>query len=290
MSMKSSLKGKTIFVTGASRGIGAEIAKRAASDGANVVLAAKTIEPHQKLPGTLPETAAECEKLGGQALVVRMDLRDINQIQAGAEAAVEAFGGIDALVNNASVQTFTKTADTTAKQFDLLFDINARGTFFITQACLPHLKRSLNPHILTIASPVNMDPRWFAERLPRTISKYAMSMMVCGWAEELKVDGIASTGLWPRHAVATMAVKVFSPTTYEGCRDPKIMADAAHWILTQPAMNVTGRFFLDDEALSEKGLSQSEIDNYWLHPTKRSRTSSFLDYDERLTPLGSPGS
>jgi citronellol/citronellal dehydrogenase len=284
-----SLKGKTVLVTGASRGIGAEIAKRAASDGANVVLAAKTVDPHPKLPGTLPEIAEECEKLGGKALVVQMDLREPNQIEAAAAAAVEAFGGIDALVNNASVQTFTTTTDTTPKQFDLLFDINARGTFFMTQACLPHLKRAKNPHILTIASPVNMDPRWFAERLPRTISKYAMSMMVCGWAEEFKEEGVASTGLWPRHAVATMAVKVFSPKTYEGCRDPKIMADAAHWILSQPAMEVTGRFFLDDEALSESGIPQSEIDAYWLHPTKRSRTSSFLDFDERLTPLGSAG-
>ena len=277
----STLKAKTVFVTGASRGIGAEIAKRAASDGANVVLAAKTVEPHPKLPGTLPEVAAECEALGGRALAVQMDLRHVDQIEAAAEAAVDAFGGIDVLVNNASVQTFTKTPDTSPKQFDLLFDINARGTFFMTQACLPHLRRAANPHILTIASPINADPRWYAERLPRTMSKYAMSMLTVGWAEEFREEGISSTGLWPRHAVATMAVKVFSPETYEGCRDPKIMADAAQWIVTRPAMDVTGRFFLDDEALTEKGLGQRDIDAYWLHPTKRSRMSSFLDYDAR---------
>ena len=281
----STLKGKTVFVTGASRGIGAEIAKRAARDGANVVLAAKTMEPHPKLPGTLPKVAAECEALGGNALAVQMDLRHVDQIEAAAEAAVEAFGGIDILINNASVQTFTKTPDTTPKQFDLLFDINARGTFFMTQACLPYLRQASNPHILTIASPLNPDPRWFAERLPRTMSKYAMSMLSIGWAEEFRDEGIASSGLWPRHSVATMAVKIFMPDNYEGCRDPAIMADAAHWITTQPAMDVTGRFFLDDEALSEKGLPQAEIDAYWIHPTKRSRTSSFLDYEAR-NPIG----
>jgi len=285
----STLKGKTFFITGASRGIGAEIARRAARDGANVVLAAKTIEPHPKLPGTLPEVAAECEALGGAALAVQMDLRHVDQIEAATAAAVEAFGGIDVLVNNASVQTFTKTPDTTPKQFDLLFDINARGAFFMTQACLPHLRQAENPHVLTICSPVNMDPRWFAERLPRTISKYAMSMLAIGWAEELREDGVASTGLWPRHAVATMAVKVFSPETYKGCRDPRIMADAAQWIVTRPAMDVTGRFFLDDEALAEKGVPQAEIDAYWLDPVRRSRTSSFLDWDDRNPPLGSPG-
>ena len=287
--MAETLKGKTVLVTGASRGIGAEIAKRAAKDGANVVLAAKTVEPHPKLPGTLPEVAAECEALGGRALAVQMDLRDVDQIEAAADAAVAAFGGIDVLVNNASVQTFTKTPDTTPKQFDLLFDINARGTFFMTQACLLHLSKAANPHVLTICSPLNLDPRWFAERLPRTISKYAMSMLAIGWAEEFREAGVASTGLWPRHAVATMAVKVFSPNTYEGCRDPAIMADAAQWIVTRPAMEVSGRFFLDDEALAEKGLSKAEIDAYWLHPTRRSRTSSFLDWDDRNPPLGSPG-
>lgn len=280
------LKGKTVFVTGASRGIGAEIAKRAARDGANVVLAAKTMAPHPKLPGTLPEVQAECEALGGRALAVQMDLRQTDQIEAAAAAAADAFGGVDVLVNNASVQTFTQTPDTTPKQFDLLFDINARGTFFMTQACLPYLRAASNPHILTIASPVNLDPRWLAERAPRTISKFAMSMLTIGWAEEFRSAGIASTGLWPRHGVATMAVKVFSPESYEGCRDPKIMADAAQWIVTRPAMEVTGRFFLDDEALAEKGVPQAEIDAYWLHPTKRSRMSSFLDYDARAVRFG----
>lgn len=279
--MMTSLKGKTVFVTGASRGIGAEIAKRAAADGANLVLAAKTMTPHRKLPGTLPEVAEACIAAGGDALAVQMDLRDVDGIEAAVAAGVAAFGVIDVLVNNASVQTFTQTPDTTAKQFDLLFDVNARGTFFVTQACLPHLKQAANPHILTIASPINLDPRWFAERLPRTISKYAMSMLALGWAEEFREAGIASSALWPRHAVATMAVKVFMQDGYDACRDPKIMADAAHWIVTQPASDVTGRFFLDDEALIEKGLSPAEIEAYWLHPTKRSRTTSFLDFDTR---------
>lgn len=276
-----SLKGKTIFVTGSSRGIGAEIALRCAEDGANVVITGKTLDPHPKLSGTIGAVAAECEKRGGQALAVQLDLRFEDQIEAAVQKTVERFGGIDVIVNNASAQTFTRTDETTPKQFDLMFDINIRGSFFATKACLPWLRRAANPHILTIASPISDDPRWYAERLARTISKYGMSMCAIGWAEEFKDEGIASNGLWPHYAVATAAVEVNSPDMYEACRSPRIMADAAHWIISQPARDVTGRFFLDDDALREAGASEAEIEAYWLHPTRRSSTSSFLDYDAR---------
>lgn len=282
------LAGKTVFITGSSRGIGAAIALRCAADGANVVITGKTEEPHAKLPGTIHSVAAECEARGGKALAVKLDIRFEDQIQAAVDRTVERFGGIDVLVNNASVQTFTKTPDTTPKQFDMLFDVNAKGTFFCGHYCLPYLLKSDNPHILTIAAPINLDPRWFAERLARTVSKYTMAMFALGWAEEFRKEGVASNALWPRHAVATMAVKVFSPDGYDACRRPEIMADAAHYIVTRPSRACTGRFFLDDEALREGGASDADIDAYWMHPEKRSRTSSFLDYDARVTPMGVP--
>jgi len=283
---RHSLKGKTVFITGSSRGIGAAIALRCAEDGANVVITGKTAEPHAKLPGTIYSVAEECEQRGGRALPVQLDIRFDDQIEAAVAQAVEAFGGIDVLVNNASVQTFTKTPDTTPKQFDMLFDVNARGTFFCGQACLPHLLKSDNPHILTIAAPINLDPRWFAERVARTVSKYTMAMFALGWAEEFRKEGIASNALWPRHAVATMAVKVFSPDNYDACRRPEIMADAAYEIITRPSRECTGRFFLDDEVLREAGADDAAIEAYWMHPEKRARTSSFLDYDVRISPMG----
>ena len=281
--MTRSLAGKTVFITGSSRGIGEAIALRCAEDGANVVITGKTVEPHPKLPGTIHSVAEECERRGGHALPIRLDLRDTDQIQAAVDETVERFGGIDVLVNNASAQTFTKTLDTSRKQFDLLFDVNVRGTFFAGQACIPHLLKSANPHILNIAAPINLDPRWFAERLARTMSKYGMAMCTLGWAEEFREQGIAVNALWPRHAVATMAVKVFSPDNYEACRRPEIMAEAAHAIVTRPARECTGRFFLDDDALREEGRGEAEIEAYWMHPTKRSRTSSFLDYAARTS-------
>ena len=280
------LRGRTVLVTGSSRGVGAAIALRCADAGANVVVTGKTSEPHGKLPGTIHSVAEECERRGGRALAVQLDLRDEKQIYAAAEQAAETFGGIDVVVNNASAQTFTKTPDTTPKQWDVMFDVNARGTFFTTQACLPYLQKSPNPHILTIAAPINLDPRWFAERLARTMSKYCMAMCVLGWAEEFAEAGIASNGLWPRHAVATMAVKVFSPDTYDACRRPDIMGDAAVAIMTRPSRECTGHFFLDDDVLREEGASEAEIEAYWMHPTKRSRPSSFLDYDSRYENFG----
>lgn len=275
------LRGRTAFVTGSSRGIGAEIAMRFAEDGANVVITGKTVEPHPKLPGTIHDVAEECEKRGGRALALQLDLRDEGRIFEAVGKTVETFGGIDVLVNNASAQTFTRTPDTTPKQFDLMFDINTRGTFFCGQACHPHLVRSDNPHILTIAAAINPDPRWYAERLARTMSKYGMAMCTTGWAEEFKEDGIASNALWPHYAVATAAVKWSNPEMYETCRRPRIMADAAYEIVTRPARECSGNFYLDDEVLREAGWDEARIEGYWMHPEKRSRTSSFLDYDGR---------
>lgn len=278
------MKGRTVFIAGASRGIGAAIARGMAAAGANVAIAAKTDEPHPKLPGTIHSVAAECVELGGRALPLRMDLRDVEGIRVAVDQAAQALGGIDVLIANASVQTFTTTADTTEKQWDMLFDINVKGTFFTGQACLPHLARSKNPQILVIASAISPDPRWYAERLPRTMSKYGMSMLVTGWAEEFKPQGISVNALWPRHAIATDAILFRKPEMFETCRKPEIMADAARWIVTRPRGQVTGRFFFDDEALTEAGLTPQQIDAYWKTPGKKSTLSSFIDFDQR--PFG----
>jgi len=275
------MKGRTALITGSSRGVGEAIALRLAEAGANVVITGKTETPHPKLPGTIHSVAEECERRGGQALAIRMDLRSEADIEAAVAKTVEHFGGLDILVNNASAQTFTRTLDTTPKQFDLLMGVNTRGTFLMGRAAIPHLMESKNPHILTIAAPLNPDPRWFAERLARTISKYGMAMCAAGWAEEFREQGIASNALWPRHAVATMAVKVFSPDMYDYCRKVEIMSEAAYRILRRPASAGTGRFWLDDDVLRDEGVSEAEIEAYWMHPTKRSSTSSFLDYDAR---------
>ncbi len=229
------MEGRTVFITGASRGIGAAMALRCAEAGANVVIAAKTADPHPKLTGTIYSVAKECEKAGGRALPLQMDLRNIEEIETAVAKAANHFDGVDVLINNASAQTFTKTPDTTPKQFDLMFDINVRGTFFACQACIPHLRKSANPQILIVASAMSPDPRWYAERLPRTMSKYGMSMCVIGLAEEFKEEGIAVNGIWPRHAIATAAIKATRPDLYETCRRPEIMADAAHWIVNSTA-------------------------------------------------------
>lgn len=275
------MEGRTVFITGASRGIGAAMALRCAAAGANVVIAAKTTDPHAKLPGTIYSVADECEKAGGHALPLQMDLRNVEEIETAVAKAAKHFDGVDVLINNASAQTFTKTPDTTPKQFDLMFDINVRGTFFACQACIPHLRKSANPHILIVASAISPDPRWYAERLPRTMSKYGMSMCVIGLAEEFREEGIAVNGIWPRHAIATAAIKATRPDLYETCRRPEIMADAAHWIVTRPRAANTGRFFFDDEALREAGKSAAEIDGYWITAGKQSPLSSFIDYDKR---------
>jgi len=251
----TSLRGKTLFVTGASRGIGLAIAKRAAQDGAQVVLAAKTERPHPKLPGTIHTAAAEIEAAGGRALALATDIRDEAQVAAAVAKAVETFGGIDVLVNNASAISLTGTLDTPMKRFDLMHSVNVRGTFCCSQACLPHLLRAANPHILNLAPPLNLDPKWFRGHVAYTMAKYGMSMCVLGMAEEFRERGVAVNALWPRTTIATAAVAMLGGDEMLGhSRRPEILADAAHWILTQPARECTGNFFVDEEVLARAGV------------------------------------
>ncbi|MBF5042941.1 NAD(P)-dependent oxidoreductase [Aggregicoccus sp. 17bor-14] len=253
----STLRGKTLFITGASRGIGKAIALRAARDGANIVIAAKTTEPHPKLPGTIYTAAEEIERAGGKALPCVVDIRSEEQIQAAVARAVETFGGIDILVNNASAISLTGTLDTPLKRFDLMHGINTRGTFACSQACIPHLKRSSNPHILNNSPPLNMEARWFAPHVAYTMAKFGMSMCVLGMAEELRSDGIAVNALWPRTVIATAAVQnlLGGDDTIKGCRLPEIMADAAYAILTRPSRSFTGNFCIDEDVLRSEGVT-----------------------------------
>ncbi len=252
----TSLAGKTLFITGASRGIGREIALRAARDGANVVIAAKTSEPHPKLSGTIHTVAKEVEKAGGHALPVQLDVRDEAVIAAAVARAAKAFGGIDILVNNASAISLTPTVQTPAKRFDLMNAVNVRATFLCSQACIPWLKKAANAHILNISPPLAMDPKWFAGHVAYTISKYGMSMCTLGMAEELKRDGIAVNSLWPRTTIATAAVEVHFPEAIlKASRHATIMADAAHAILTSEARTHTGRFYIDEELLRAQGVN-----------------------------------
>jgi citronellol/citronellal dehydrogenase len=253
-----SLQGLTVFITGASRGIGHAIAMRAAADGANVVIAAKTTEPHPKLPGTIHTAAADVEAAGGKALAVATDIRDEAQVDAAIAAAVERFGGIDILVNNASAISLTGTLDTPMKRFDLMHQINTRGTFLCTQKALPYLAKSSNPHVLNISPPLHstLTPRWFAPHVAYTMAKYGMSLCVLGMAEEFRPMGIAVNALWPRTAIDTEAIRLIAgPDARLKTRRPTIMADAAYWILTQPSRKLTGRFFLDDELLRSAGVT-----------------------------------
>jgi len=259
-----SLSGRTLFITGASRGIGKAIAVRAAQDGANVAIAAKTAEPHPKLEGTIHETAAAVEAAGGKALPIILDVRDPDAIAAAVAQTVEAFGGIDVCVNNASAIQLTPTLMTPAKRFDLMHQVNVRGTFLTSQACLPHLLKSEHAHILNLAPPLNMEPRWFAGHVAYTMSKYGMSMCVLGMAEEFK-GKVAVNALWPRTAIATAAVNMLGgEAMMRGSRTPEIMADAAHWILTQ-GVDVSGNFFIDDEALEKAGVT--DLAKYAVDPT-----------------------
>jgi citronellol/citronellal dehydrogenase len=254
-----SLKGKTLFITGASRGIGLAIALRAARDGANIAIAAKTDQPHPKLPGTIHTAAAEIEAAGGKALPLAVDIRDENRVAEAAKQCAEHFGGIDILVNNASAISLTGTLATPMKRFDLMFGVNVRGTFVCSQACLPYLKQSAqagrNPHILMLSPPLNMKAKWFAPHVAYTMSKYGMSMCVLGMAEEFKSDGIAVNALWPRTVIATAALNVIEMADPKLGRTPEIMADAAYAILTRDARQCTGNFFIDDEVLREAGVT-----------------------------------
>jgi citronellol/citronellal dehydrogenase len=251
----ATLAGKTLFITGASRGIGLAIALRAARDGANIVIAAKTATPHPKLPGTIHTAAAEIEAAGGKALPLIVDIRFEDQVYRAVEQAVARFGGIDILVNNASAISLTGTLETPMKRFDLMMGVNVRGTFLCSQACLPHLKQSANPHILTLSPPLDMRPQWFAPHVAYTISKYGMSMCVLGMAEEFREVGIAVNALWPRTIIATAALQVIPGADSERGRTPEIVADAAWHILTRNSRSTTGNFFIDDEVLAAAGIT-----------------------------------
>jgi len=260
------LKGKTLFVTGASRGIGKAIALRAARDGANVVIAAKTTEPHPKLPGTIHTAAEEMEAAGGRALACKVDIRFEEEVAAAVDGAVEKFGGIDVLVNNASAISLTGTLETPMKRYDLMNQINARGTFLCGKLCIPHLQKSDNGHILTLSPPLNMEPRWFAGHVAYSMAKFGMSMCTLGWGEELKSKGIAANSLWPRTGIDTAAIRnvLGGEEMAKRCRKVDIMADAAHAILTKPAAEHTGRFCIDEDVLREEGVT--DFDQYAVTP------------------------
>ena len=269
------LKGKTLFITGASRGIGRAIALRAARDGANIVLAAKTTEPHPKLNGTIHTVAAEIVAAGGKALPLQVDVREENQIFDAVNKAVETFGGIDILVNNASAISLTNAQTTPPKRFDLMLNINARGSYACAYACIPHLKNAANPHILTLSPPINLKPKWFKNHTAYTISKYAMSMVTLGLAAELADLGIAANSLWPRTTIATAAVETFFADAMKASRTADIMADAAHTILLKPSLTCTGNFFIDEAVLRAEGVSN--FDRYAVTPGGPLMTDLFLE-------------
>ncbi len=269
------LRGKTLFITGASRGIGKAIALRAAADGANVAVAAKTAEPHPKLPGTIYSAAEEIEAAGGRALPLQVDIRDEDQVLAAVAKTVETFGGIDGLVNNASAINLTGTLETPMKRFDLMWGVNARGTYLCSQACIPHLRKAANPHILTLSPPLNLDPKWFEHHVAYTIAKYGMSLCVLGMAEEFKADGIAVNALWPRTVIHTAALAMLGGITPpENCRKPEIVADAAHLILTRDSREQTGRFLIDEDVLREAGVG--DFEKYAVVPGKPLHPDLFL--------------
>ncbi len=263
-----SLKDKTLFITGASRGIGKAIALRAAKDGANIVIAAKTAEPHPRLEGTIYTAAEEIEAAGGKALPCVVDIRHEVKIQDAIDQAVEKFGGIDILVNNASAINLTDTGAIDMKRFDLMHSINLRGTFLCGKLCLPHLKKSDNAHILNLSPPLNMDERWFAPHVGYTMAKFGMSMCVLGWAGEFRRIGIAANALWPKTTIATAAVKnlLGGDDLMRRSRTPDIIGDTAHWILTQPSKECTGNFFIDEDVATEK-LGIKDLTKYAVDPT-----------------------
>jgi citronellol/citronellal dehydrogenase len=252
-----SLSGKTVFITGASRGIGLAIALGAAAADANVVVTGKTVDPHPKLPGTIHTAAEAVERAGGQALAVAMDVREEAQVKAAVKAAVARFGGIDVLVNNASAIYLTRTLDTPIRRFDLMHQVNTRGTFLVTQHCLPHLVLAANPHVLNISPPLNLNPRWFAPHVAYTMAKYGMSLCVLGMAEEFRAQGVAVNALWPRTAIDTAAISLIAgeETRRRRTRTVDIMRDAALHVLTRDSRACTGRFFIDDEVLAGAGVT-----------------------------------
>ena len=275
-----SLAGKRIFVTGGSRGIGLAIALKAARDGASIAIAAKTAEVNPKLPGTIYSAAAEIEAAGGVALPIQCDLRDETQIEAAIAQAAAEFGGIDILINNASAINLTKTEATPAKRFDLMFDVNVRGTFLTSQAAIPHLRESAkagrNPHILTLSPPLSMKAKWFQHHVAYTMAKYGMSMCVLGMSEEFRKEGIAVNALWPRTAIDTAALQMIPGVDTAACRTPEILADAAYIILNRESKGCTGNFFVDDELLASEGIT--DLEKYSVVPgTKDFLLDFFLD-------------
>jgi citronellol/citronellal dehydrogenase len=260
------LAGKTLFITGASRGIGLAIALRAARDGARVAIAAKTVDAHPRLPGTIHTAAQAIEAAGGRALALVVDVRDERQIEAAVRATASAFGGIDILVNNAGAISLTGLRDTPLRRFDLMHQVNVRATFACTQACLPHLEKAANPHVLMLAPPPSLEARWFAPHLAYTLSKMGMSLAVLGLAEELRPAGIAVNALWPRTIIATSAIRnlLGGEEAIRGARTPEIVADAAHAIFTRPSRATTGRFFIDDEVLAAEGVT--DLSRYAVTP------------------------
>lgn len=275
-----SLHGKRIFITGGSRGIGLAIALRAARDGASIAIAAKTAEPNPKLPGTIYSAAEEIKAAGGTALPIQCDLRDETQIAAAVTRAAAEFGGIDILINNASAINLTRTEETPAKRFDLMFDVNVRGTFLTSQAAIPFLRESAeagrNPHILNLSPPLSMKPKWFKNHVAYTMAKYGMSMCVLGMSEEFKRDGIAVNALWPRTAIDTAALQMIPGVDTAACRTPEILSDSAYIILNRNSKECTGNFFVDDEVLASEGII--DLDKYAVVPgTKDFLLDFFLD-------------
>ncbi|XP_034255256.1 hydroxysteroid dehydrogenase-like protein 2 [Thrips palmi] len=281
--MMGKLAGRTVFITGASRGIGKAIALRAAQDGANVVIAAKTAEPHPKLPGTIYTAAKEVEAAGGKCLPCIVDVREEKQVAAAVEAAVKTFGGIDILVNNASAISLTGTLETEMKRYDLMQNINTRGTFLVSKICLPYLKKSSNPHILNLSPPLNMSKFWFKNHVAYTMAKYGMSMCVLGMAEEFAADGIAVNALWPRTAIHTAAIEMLTgPDSARVSRKPEIMSDAAYYILTKPSRSCSGNFFIDDEVLKAEGIT--DLTKYACDPSYADKLMPDFFLDDEITP------
>ena len=271
----ASLSGKTLFITGASRGIGLAIALRAARDGANIAIAAKSAVPNPKLPGTIHTAAAEVEAAGGRALALKCDIREEDQVQAAVAATVDAFGGIDILVNNASAIWLRGALDTPIKRFDLMQQVNARGSFLCAQACLPHLLHAANPHILTLAPPPNLDPKWWAPHTGYTLAKMGMSFVTLGLAGEFGPRGVAVNALWPRTVIATDAINMIPGVDARQCRTPQIMADAAHAVLVRAARGFSGNFLIDEDVLRDAGTS--DFDRYAVEPGQRLLPDLFLD-------------
>ena len=271
----STLQGKTLFITGASRGIGLAIALRAARDGANVAIAAKSAVPNPKLPGTIHSAAAAVEAAGGQALAIQCDIREEDQVEAAIAATVERFGGLDILANNASAIWLHGIAATPMKRFDLMQQVNARGSFLCAQKALPHLSKATNPHILTLAPPPSLDPKWWGAHTGYTLAKMGMSLVTLGLAAELRDAGIAVNALWPRSIIATDALNMIPDVDTAGCRTPDIVADAAHAVLIRTARGFTGQFLIDEDVLREAGVSR--FDGYAVDPSRPLLPDLFLE-------------